>query len=99
MWSSSPPGCTGGWEGTGDLPRILVNGDSLPRPLELALGVTHRFRLVNIGPAGKLRFALEQRGAAVTWRRVAKDGADLPAAQVVEHAAVERGDVGETYDV
>ena len=88
-----------GWDGTGDLPRILVNGDSLPRPLELAFGVTHRLRLVNIGPAGKLRFALEQPGAALTWRRVAKDGADLPAAQVVEHAAVERVDVGETYDV
>lgn len=88
-----------GWDGTGNLPRILVNGDSLPRPLELAFGVTHRLRLVNIGAAGKLRFAIEQSGQSVTWRRVAKDGADLPAAQVLEHAAAEQVDVGETYDV
>jgi FtsP/CotA-like multicopper oxidase with cupredoxin domain len=88
-----------GWDGAEGTPWIVVNGDSAPPPLTLAAGVTHRFRLVNIGSAGRLGFKLERAGASVTWRRVAKDGADLPPAQVREHAAQERLDVGETMDV
>jgi FtsP/CotA-like multicopper oxidase with cupredoxin domain len=90
-----------GWDGfDGDSagPRTLVNGDSLPPPLTLRAGVTHRFRFVNIGPADPLLFMIFQDTSLVTWRRVAKDGADLPAHQVQSSAARYGIDVGETFD-
>jgi FtsP/CotA-like multicopper oxidase with cupredoxin domain len=90
-----------GWDGfDGDStgPRTLVNGDSLPPPLELKAGITHRFRFVNIGPADPMTFMVFQDTSLVTWRLVAKDGAELPAHQVRNTPARFRFDVGETFD-
>jgi FtsP/CotA-like multicopper oxidase with cupredoxin domain len=87
-----------GWDGTPDAPRILINGDSLPAPLELAAGVAHRFRFVNIGIALAVTFAIYRDSALVGWRRVAKDGADLPAHQAQVGPARQPVQVGETYD-
>lgn len=86
---------TAGW----DAERIVVNGDSTEPPLVFAAEETHRLRFVNIGPAQRLRFAVERDSADhAVWRPLAKDGADLPASQAAERAAYEMLDVGETFD-
>jgi FtsP/CotA-like multicopper oxidase with cupredoxin domain len=88
-----------GWDSDAEPIHLLVNGDSLPPPLELAAGVAHRLRFVNIGAAGRWRFSIYRDTALAEWRRLARDGADLPPAQAVTTPAVERVDVGETRDV
>jgi len=70
-----------GWDGDEDPPHIVINGDSVGPPLDLAAGVVHRFRLVNIGMAALVRFSLSSDSGLVIWRRVARDGADLPPQQ------------------
>ncbi|HEX7024816.1 MAG TPA: multicopper oxidase domain-containing protein [Gemmatimonadales bacterium] len=78
---------------------VLVNGDSSEsRPLELAAGVPHRFRLINIGAAGQVRYALRRDTSLVAWRWLAKDGADLPPALQLLQPATQAISVGETYD-
>ncbi|HEV8197324.1 MAG TPA: multicopper oxidase domain-containing protein [Gemmatimonadales bacterium] len=80
-------------------PGILINGDSLMSPpKELAAGVTHRFRLINIGAAGQVRFSLRMDTTVVQWRARAKDGADLPATLRMTQPATQIVSVGETYD-
>jgi FtsP/CotA-like multicopper oxidase with cupredoxin domain len=89
----------GGWDGGAEPPHLLINGDSLPRvPLELEAGVPHRFRFINIGPAGGYWPSLRQDSTLQLWRHIAKDGADLPAARAVERPARFRIQVGETWD-
>lgn len=90
-----------GWDGetrAPKLPHLLINGDSLPGPLVLTAGVAHRLRFVNIGPAGLIRFAIYRDTSLVTWRRLAKDGADLPPTQAIPVRSAQRLSVGETYD-
>jgi FtsP/CotA-like multicopper oxidase with cupredoxin domain len=89
-----------GWDGETDepAPHILINGDSLPSPLALAAGVVHRLRFINIGPAALLRFGIYRDTSLVTWKRLAKDGADLPPAQAIRSPSTQRIAVGETYD-
>ena len=77
---------------------MLVNGDSVVPPKELAAGVKHRLRFVNIGPAPYVRVALMRDTSLVRWRAVAKDGADLPPAAATERPAAVMLNVGETYD-
>lgn len=88
-----------GWDSEAEPIHLLVNGDSLPPPLELQAGVTHRLRFVNIGPAGQFPFSLYRDSAMVEWRRLARDGADLPPALARTGPAREWVDVGETRDV
>jgi FtsP/CotA-like multicopper oxidase with cupredoxin domain len=59
----------------------LVNGTDAPAPLDLKLGRTYRFRLININPDWRVIFSLTSDSALAHWRPVAKDGADLPASQ------------------
>jgi FtsP/CotA-like multicopper oxidase with cupredoxin domain len=81
------------------IPGILVNGDSTASPAkEILPGVVHRFRLINIGAAGVVRFSLRADTALVQWRARAKDGADLPEALRVVQPAMQLVAVGETYD-
>jgi len=87
-----------GWDGPGDPPHLLLNGDTLPAPLELAFGVPHRLRFVNIGPAQRVILAVRRDSTVLTWRPLAKDGADLPAALAVAGPARRRLAVGETFD-
>lgn len=88
-----------GWDSPNpEPPRILINGDSLPGPLQLKSGVPHRFRFINIGLALPVGFGIYQDSSLVRWRRVAKDGADLPTHQAVEVNALQAVQVGETYD-
>lgn len=92
-----------GWDGPGglppDLPHVVVNGDSLPPPLQIAAGVPQRLRFVNIGMAYRLMFSLARDSTPATWRPLAKDGADLPPAQSRPGPAKTALAVGETRDV
>ncbi|MEO7367623.1 MAG: multicopper oxidase domain-containing protein [Gemmatimonadaceae bacterium] len=86
-----------GWDGdTGK--KFVVNGDTLPPPLEIKRGTTHRFRFVNIAPADRFTFAVRQDTTAVTWTPRAKDGYDLPIGNRKEGPARRRLNVGETFD-
>ena len=69
-----------------------------PPPLELAAGNVHRLRFINIGPAGLVRFAIYRDTSLASWRRLAKDGADLPPAQAVRVPSAQVLAVGETHD-
>ncbi|MGH2652327.1 MAG: hypothetical protein ACRDHK_14085, partial [Actinomycetota bacterium] len=84
--------------GPDDPPPVMVNGDSLPRTMTLRAGTAHRFRFINIGPAARQRFSILRDTTVQTWRALAKDGADLPAAQATERSAVQWVAVGEIYD-
>ncbi len=91
------------WNGvdydSNDLPNLLINGDSLSdTPRTLALGVTHRIRIINIGPAGIVQFTMRQDTTTHSWRALAKDGADLPVVRRTARPALVRVDAGETYD-
>lgn len=89
-----------GWDGAAEdgPPRILVNGDSLPASLLLAAGIPHRLRFVNIGAAGAQSIRLQRDSATVEWRRLARDGADLPPRQRVTAPARHVISVGQTAD-
>jgi hypothetical protein len=76
----------------------VVNGESKPAPLTLAAGVPHRFRFINIGVAGRFPFSIYRDTTLMTWRRLAKDGADLPPSQAVTGPARRIVEVGETFD-
>jgi FtsP/CotA-like multicopper oxidase with cupredoxin domain len=87
-----------GWDGPADPPNLVVNGATTSAPLELAAGVPHRFRFVNIGPAQRVVFAVRRDSTVLTWRPLAKDGADLPPYDAVVGPARRRVAVGETFD-
>ena len=80
-------------------PPLLLNGSAQPELLQLKVGVKYRLRLINITPnnAG-LVVSLLAGSSPVRWRALAKDGADLPPAQVSEREARQLISVGETYD-
>jgi len=63
----------------------------------LRAGVRYRFRFINITAADDVSLELSQGGAAMTWRLVAKDGANLPAPS--RSLATLRFGPGETADV
>lgn len=87
-----------GWDGDDEPPNVLVNGDSLPAPVEMAFGTKHRLRFINIGVAVPVRFSIRRDTTFVTWKALAKDGADLPASQAIVRRAVQVVVVGETCD-
>jgi FtsP/CotA-like multicopper oxidase with cupredoxin domain len=90
-----------GWDGDGDRsqPHFVVNGDSTTAAtIVIARGVPHRFRFINIAPAIRLFFAIRRDSTIATWRRLAKDGADLPAPAIVTSPSMRRLNVGETFD-
>jgi len=59
----------------------LVNGTDDPPPMDLVAGKTYRLRFININPDWRVIFSLMSDSAFVTWRPVARDGADLPPVQ------------------
>ncbi len=79
---------------------LLINGNPQPDPLELRAGTRYRLRLINITDNfADMRVRLTSDGAPVQWKIIAKDGADLPPAQLKSSAADMYLTVGETYDV
>jgi manganese oxidase len=77
---------------------MLINGASEPRPLQWRAGVSYRLRLIDIGANNNMKVTLSKNGAPVQWTPVAKDGADLPPAQMNALPASFIIAPGETYD-
>lgn len=87
------------WHGVGENQGLLINGDSTESPsMMVERDALHRFRFINISPAGVIRFEIGQDTTLTTWRRRAKDGADLPMGLRVQAPAQVRVAVGETFD-
>ena len=79
---------------------LLVNGFPQPDPVELHTATRYRLRLINITDgAADLRVRLTNEGVPVQWKVIAKDGADLPPAQLRLTRADMGITVGSTYDV
>ncbi len=77
---------------------ILLNGKLAPDTIDVRAGAATRFRFINIRNENLTPIALEQNGAPMSWRIVAKDGADLPAHQIVDRPATMLSSPGETFD-
>src|SRR5204863_1654272 len=79
---------------------VLLNGSITPPPIVLRRGFASRIRLINIttGRPG-LRMEIRQDTALVSWRPLAKDGADIPAADRSLRKATQTLSIGETMDV
>ena len=79
---------------------LLVNGHPQPDPIELHTATRYRLRLINItDQAADLRVRLSSKGVPVQWKVIAKDGGDLPPAQLRLSTADMGITVGSTYDV
>jgi FtsP/CotA-like multicopper oxidase with cupredoxin domain len=78
---------------------VLINGSATPVAPALRRASAHRLRLVNIttGRAGAI-FELKRDTTTITWRALAKDGAELPAARRVIRPARQSLSIGETAD-
>jgi FtsP/CotA-like multicopper oxidase with cupredoxin domain len=75
-----------------------LNGARTAPPLELSLDQTYRLRFINVDFVEIARVTLTKDTLPVTWRAIAKDGADLPPVLVKDMPADFRFGVGETYD-
>lgn len=79
---------------------MLINGQPGPDPLLLHAGKRYRFRLINITDQGvDLRVRLLSKNKPISWRVIARDGADLPSTQTVTSSADMGLTVGSTCDV
>lgn len=88
-----------GWGGAGPAAPPLLNGSPAPAPIELRASTTYRLRFINITPSNNQRVRLLADSVTTSsWRRLAKDGAYLPAAQAVQTRADQFLGAGETYD-
>ena len=77
---------------------LFINGSATPAAIDMKIGVPHRLRFIAIPANGEYVVRLLNGNKPVAWRQVARDGADLPPAQVVEGPARMRIDVGITKD-
>ncbi len=92
--------------GRGPGARTGLNGSGDPKPLTFAAGVRHRLRFINISIEHDATFALRSDTSSttasdaslVTWRAVAKDGAELHRDHATTRPAMLRIAPGETYD-
>jgi FtsP/CotA-like multicopper oxidase with cupredoxin domain len=84
--------------GKGEDPPAAVNGELEPGPMEFHAGMTYRLRFMSIRPDGPMDISLMTGGVPVEWRYIARDGADLPAAQVRTLPADDAVGVGMTRD-
>ena len=81
-------------------PMLLINGTPEPFPVKVQAGVRCRLRLINITDnISSLRVRLVGNDQPLQWKVIAKDGADLPPAQLKSSVADMTITVGETYDV
>jgi FtsP/CotA-like multicopper oxidase with cupredoxin domain len=77
---------------------IFVNGTTKPDAIEMKVGDTQRWRFISIPANGQFDVRVTGGTTAPVWRQVARDGADLPAQQLVETAAQTRIPVGIAMD-
>ena len=81
---------------------LLINGRPQADILQLRAGTPYRIRMINIGDDDsdlRVRLKDEDNSGTLEWKIVAKDGADLPPAQLKTSKAETCISVGETYDV
>ena len=83
----------------GPFPPTLLNGEVRPAPMELRVGVRYRLRLIDIHTDDPVSVTLLDGETPVTWRPIAKDGADLPASQATARPARLAFLPGEIHDV
>jgi hypothetical protein len=77
----------------------FFNGSPTPADINLSVNTKHRFRLINISAGATKRVRLFADTTLLTWRPIAKDGADLPPLQSAPRPADFYMMPGETYDV
>jgi FtsP/CotA-like multicopper oxidase with cupredoxin domain len=77
---------------------VELNGRHEQPSKATTVGERHRFRVINIAPAGMVSAWLMRDGEALPIRLLAKDGADLPVHQRVEVDELPEIGVGETAD-
>jgi len=78
---------------------VLLNGRLAPVTLDLRVGMPHRLRFINITIARPaIRMEIRRDTTLLTWRALAKDGGELPAARQVTRPARQQISIGETYD-
>lgn len=83
------------------LDHVEVNGIQVSQPqpdMKAKVGQSHRLRLINIAPAGRIMLQMSKDSTIVPLKIWAKDGADLPISQQVMVEASPRIGVGETVD-
>ncbi len=86
-------------QGPSDNTPILLNGSPEPDTIDLKKGLKYRFRFINITPHDpRLTVSLLSGSSPVSWRAIAKDGANLPSQQATLRPARQTVSVGETYD-
>jgi FtsP/CotA-like multicopper oxidase with cupredoxin domain len=79
---------------------MLINGAPEPVPVVLKTGIRYRLRFINITANDTdLRLKLVSKDVPVQWTILARDGADLPAAQRTLAQADVALPVGSTVDV
>ena len=84
--------------GPGEHDHAVINGTTKPAPIDLRADVPHRLRFINISPLESHVVQLMAGNKVQMWRALAKDGAELPAAQALTMPAVVQLHPGETYD-
>ena len=77
---------------------LLLNGSNAPAPMFRRGDGVQRIRVINISPENNADVSLSAGSTQLTWKAVAKDGFDLPAAQRRVQPARVRIFPGETYD-
>jgi FtsP/CotA-like multicopper oxidase with cupredoxin domain len=78
---------------------VLLNGSGSPAAWELRAGTRYRFRVINIHTyRPSMTLAIRRNTEVLTWRALAKDGADLPADGAIDRAAQVLLGNGETHD-
>ncbi|HET7187364.1 MAG TPA: DUF885 family protein, partial [Gemmatimonadaceae bacterium] len=82
-----------------ELRSVLLNGSAAPPPMELRPGVAQRFRFINITTRRpNIHVELWRDSTLLSWRPLAKDGADLPATRQVAGPARTLITIGDTRD-
>jgi hypothetical protein len=81
-------------------PLFFLNGKMNTDTMSLKQGMNYRFRIINITALGPdLNVSVLLNGVPVNWRKIAKDGADLPVQQqVMIPANAQQMTIGETRD-
>ncbi len=82
----------------GPFASATMNGDTAPPPMDMQAGHHYRVRLINIRGDASIQLSLRHGDTVLTWRAMAKDGADLPVSQVTDQPATLYFDPGEIYD-
>lgn len=80
-------------------PPVLLNGQSVPTPIDITGGVPVRFRLISIRSDFGVDAALLDGDKPVEWRIVAKDGMPTPPLQSAPRPAKLSMGSGEIYDL